>query len=457
VIVERGRARDLAAERDVRRNLFAAHRLAGHIIDLQLQSRGSLTRNDAQNLAALDAALARARAGIAELRGEERTVERMRTAADRLVDLHAMIRADLATGRQDRAASAINALAIPAMAAFRTVHVEFLSVEEKRLDARRAMTHASARRLIVATIAGVAANTLFVLLLGGALARSAVRRLGLVLENTRRLERGEELGPPLPPGDEISAVDAAFHRMCTTLNLQKRELRQANAEIESFAYSVSHDLRAPLRAVSGYAQMIEEDYGHQLEPQARRYLEAMRSEATRMGQLIDDLLRFSRVSRQSLNLQPVDVAAIAQACFDELRAQHRTRHIVFEIGALPRAEADPALIRVVLSNLFSNAVKYTAPRDPAIVRLTGTIEEGQCVFRVEDNGVGFDMRYASKLFAVFQRLHRDDEFEGTGVGLALVARVIERHGGRVSATAVPGAGATFTFTLPVAAEVRDAA
>lgn len=176
-----------------------------------------------------------------------------------------------------------------------------------------------------------------------------------------------------------------------------------------------------------------------------------------MGRLIDDLLSFSRIGRQALNVGPLDVATIAKTCMAELRTATPERRLMFEVGELPQADGDPSLIRVVLMNLLSNAVKYTAGRDVAMVSLTGGLDGGRCVFRVQDNGVGFDMRYAAKLFAVFQRLHRDDEFEGSGVGLALVDRIIQRHGGRVTAEGVIGRGATFTFTLAMAGELRDAA
>ncbi|MFP5245322.1 MAG: sensor histidine kinase [Thermoanaerobaculia bacterium] len=457
VVIDHARARDLAAERAVRRDVFAAHELAGSLTDLHVQLRGYLLNGEPGLLTSFDQRHASARLALGRLPDDSSASRRMRRAGEALLALQEQTRRHIAAGRLDQALESLRAPAIARITEFRAAHAEYNQVEEQRLVLRESTTRTSTRRVTTAAIGGVVMNLLYVLGLGGTLARSASRRLRIIVENTKRLERGEPIGPPLPPGDEISEVDRAFHRMAMTVERQKAELRQINGEVESFAYSVSHDLRAPLRAVSGYAEMIEEDHGDRLDETARRYLASMRGEAARMGQLIDDLLRFSRVSRQSLNIQTLDVAALATSCLAELRAEQPERRMAILIESLPRAEGDPSLVRVVLMNLLSNAVKYSAGRDVAVIRVTGEVDGGQCVFHVQDNGVGFDMRYAAKLFTVFQRLHRDDEFEGTGVGLALVARIVQRHGGRVSATGAVGAGATFTFTLPAAQEARDAA
>ncbi|HYK01231.1 MAG TPA: ATP-binding protein [Thermoanaerobaculia bacterium] len=457
IAVDRARARDMAAERAVRHDVFAAHVVAGSLIDLQVDARGYLLSGDSRLLERFDRTFQQSTAAVAQIGTASPASRRLREAAEACLALQRSVRREIAEGRPDRATAYAAAPAVSRMAAFRTAHVEFNAAEETRLSRRETATRASARGVTTAAIAGAIATLAFVLGIGGALARSASTRLAVILENTRRLERGAEIIPPMPEGDEIAEVDRAFHRMAATLARQKQELKQAHAEVESFAYSVSHDLRAPLRAVSGYAEMLDEDCGEQLDGTARGYVASMRSEAARMGQLIDDLLRFSRVSRQPLNLHPLDIGGIAKACMAELRAASPGRRMIFSLDELPPAAGDPALIRVVLNNLLSNAVKYTAGRDVGVIRLSGGIEGGECVFSVQDNGVGFDMRYASKLFTVFQRLHRDDEFEGTGVGLALVARIIERHGGRVTAAGAIGSGATFTFTLPRAAEVLNAA
>jgi light-regulated signal transduction histidine kinase (bacteriophytochrome) len=233
-----------------------------------------------------------------------------------------------------------------------------------------------------------------------------------------------------------------------TVRKRTEALEAANQELESFSYSVSHDLRAPLRAVDGYARMLEEDYAARLDDEGRRLLAVVRQSSVRMGRLIDDLLAFSRLGRQQPAKQLVDMTELARDVVTELRNGAAAS---VELGALPSARADRALIRQVWTNLVGNALKYSGKRADARVEIGGRQDGGESVYWVRDNGVGFDMRYADKLFGVFQRLHRVDEFDGTGVGLAIVQRVVARHGGRVWAQAKPGEGACFHFSLPVAA------
>jgi signal transduction histidine kinase len=227
------------------------------------------------------------------------------------------------------------------------------------------------------------------------------------------------------------------------------ELQAANRELDSFVYSVSHDLRAPLRALNGYTQMLEEDYGERLDAEARRLFAVVRSSSQNMMQLIEGLLNFSRFGRAPLNTLTVALDDLVRQVVEELRSASVGRRIEFVVGELGAAEADPMLLKQVLVNLIGNAVKYTRGVDPARVEIGRRAEPGEETFwYVKDNGVGFDMRYYGKLFGVFQRLHGLDEFEGTGVGLAIVQRVIARHGGRIWADAAVGRGATFCFTLP---------
>ena len=229
------------------------------------------------------------------------------------------------------------------------------------------------------------------------------------------------------------------------LRARSEQLEMANRELESFSYSVSHDLRAPLRHVDGYARMLVEDAGDRLTAEDRRYLDTITESVRRMGALIDDLLTLSRYGRKPLERRSVDMAALARDSLRDLP----TPLPDIAIGALPAAEGDPALLRHVWTNLLSNAVKYSAPRGAdARVEVDGEEVDGRVRYTVRDNGVGFDMRHAGKLFGVFQRLHGEDRFEGTGVGLAIVQRVVHRHGGDVSAQAEPERGATFTFELP---------
>jgi signal transduction histidine kinase len=225
-------------------------------------------------------------------------------------------------------------------------------------------------------------------------------------------------------------------------------LQAVNKELEAFSYSVSHDLRAPLRAVDGYARMLEEDYRERLDDEGRRLLQVVRDSANRMGRLIDDLLEFSRIGRQEPAARPVDMAALVAEVIGEVRGESRAR---IEVGELPPAHADRAMVKQVWVNLVGNALKYSGKRDAPQVQVQARTEGAETVYSVRDNGAGFDMRYAQKLFGVFQRLHRAEEFPGTGVGLAIVQRVVARHGGRVWAEGRPGEGACFFFSLPAAA------
>ncbi|MEV4509867.1 PAS domain S-box protein [Dactylosporangium sp. NPDC049525] len=228
------------------------------------------------------------------------------------------------------------------------------------------------------------------------------------------------------------------------------DLREANAELESFSYSVSHDLRAPLRAVDGFAKMLALDHGDALDEQGRRYLGRIRAGAQHMGDLIDGLLAFSRLQRQEMASLRVHVDQLVADVWDELSVERGSRDIVLTVADLPDAQGDPRLVRHVVANLVGNAVKYTRDVSPARIEIGHRVGplSGEVMYYVKDNGAGFDMRYADKLFKVFQRLHRAEDYEGTGIGLALTHRIVLRHGGQIWADAVPGEGATFYFTLP---------
>lgn len=225
------------------------------------------------------------------------------------------------------------------------------------------------------------------------------------------------------------------------------ELELANKELESFSYSVSHDLRTPLRAIDGFSQAVLEDFGPQLPDECRRYLLTIREGAQRMGLLIDDLLSFSRLSRLPLNRMEVPTDNLVRTVLDDLISQENERKIDLRIGNLPPCSGDPALLKQVWINLVSNALKYTRRREVAVLEIGSKPSSLGTIYFIRDNGTGFDMRYAGKLFGVFQRLHRAEEYEGTGVGLALVQRIIHRHGGRVWVEAEVDHGATFFFTL----------
>ncbi|HEV3299094.1 MAG TPA: PAS domain S-box protein [Planctomycetaceae bacterium] len=251
-------------------------------------------------------------------------------------------------------------------------------------------------------------------------------------------------------------------------NLEQRvsdrtgQLEAANKELDSFSYSVSHDLRAPLRAIDGFSRILLEDFSAPLASEGKVYLQKVRDNTRQMSQLIDELLKFARLSRQALTKQPVDPDKLVRRCLEEMAKEVRDRRVEIIIGTLPVCSADATLLNQVWMNLLSNALKYTRKQEHARIEIGSRTQprpaaDGQpltldsagteLVYFVKDNGAGFDMKYVGKLFGVFQRLHRAVDYEGTGVGLAIVHRIVQRHGGRIWADAIPGQGATFSFTL----------
>jgi two-component system sensor kinase len=250
---------------------------------------------------------------------------------------------------------------------------------------------------------------------------------------------------------EREAARRSIEELSVELEQQVEELQEANRELETFSYSVSHDLRAPLRAIDGFSRMLVEDYGPALDAEAQRLLGVVRQNTHKMGRLIDDLLMFSRFSRKELHFAPVNMDRLARSALDDLRQSGLDGNSQVSIGELPPAYGDADLLRQVWANLLNNALKYSRNAAAPRVTVSASANGAMAEYRVSDNGVGFDMAYAHKLFGVFQRLHGPDEFEGSGVGLATVQRIVQRHGGRIWADATPGAGATFFFTLPVRA------
>jgi signal transduction histidine kinase len=242
-------------------------------------------------------------------------------------------------------------------------------------------------------------------------------------------------------------AERAVRELNQELEHRAQELEVINKELESFSYSISHDLRSPLRALDGYSRMIEEDYIDQLDDEGKRMLAVIRSSSQSMGQLIDDLLEFSRMGRAPINAQPLQMKAMAQSTLNEITSTLDAPP-QFVIDAIPNASGDPALIRQVWINLISNAVKFSAKRADARIEIGMRNGDGEPVYFIKDNGAGFDMHYKEKLFGVFQRLHSASDFQGTGVGLAIVQRIIHRHGGKIWAEGEPDKGATFYFTLP---------
>jgi PAS domain S-box-containing protein len=280
------------------------------------------------------------------------------------------------------------------------------------------------------------------------------RDRGLRILHTRKIPVFDAAGKPrylLGISEDITDRKEA-ERQIGELNekLEQRaaELEATNKELESFSYSVSHDLRSPLRAIDGFSLMLQEDYAALLDDEGKRLLQVIQDNSRKMAELIDDLLAFSKLGRQPIKAAEVDMTALAEEAFEELRANinHVPARIV--MVQLPPARGDRALLRQVWVNLLSNALKYSGTRERALIEVTGQLNGTQTMYTVKDNGVGFDMQYYAKLFGVFQRLHSAEEFPGTGVGLAIVQRVVTRHGGRVWAEGKLNEGATFHFSLP---------
>ncbi|HUF07877.1 MAG TPA: PAS domain S-box protein, partial [Rhodothermales bacterium] len=272
--------------------------------------------------------------------------------------------------------------------------------------------------------------------------------------HTKKLPVLDETGRPkylLGISEDITErtqAEAAIRDLNRELRLHALQLAEANKELESFSYSVSHDLRAPLRHIQGYVEMLQRATDGQLSEKAQRYLRTILDAGTEMGQLIDDLLAFSRMGRTALAESCVDLGKLVDDTLRGLDMSRKDRTIVWEVSTLPQVVGDASMLKLVLVNLISNAVKYTRPRAQAHIAIGCAGEEDdQLIFYVRDNGAGFDMQYVDKLFGVFQRLHRADEFEGTGIGLATVRRIVTRHGGRVWAEGAVNQGATFYFTL----------
>lgn len=259
--------------------------------------------------------------------------------------------------------------------------------------------------------------------------------------------------PVSEKGDKIDAIAVGLNTLreeleSHTLQLKEKvdQLEAVNKELEAFSYSVSHDLRAPLRAVNGYAQMLNEDYGTKLDEEAKRIIETIKNSATIMATLIDELLAFSRLGRKELQKREVDMNQLTKATLIELN-KSITHTAKINIGKLHKVKADYGLLQQVMLNLISNAIKYSSKKEHPVVEIFSELVNNEVIFSVKDNGAGFDMRYYDKLFGVFQRLHKQREFDGVGVGLAIVQRIIAQHGGKVWAEGKVNEGAIFKFSL----------
>jgi signal transduction histidine kinase len=297
---------------------------------------------------------------------------------------------------------------------------EMRSAEERLLKIRLETAAASTRKMKAVIVLGNAVAALILSLAGFVIHRETGRR---------------------------SIAEQDLKHINQRLERSTAELSETNNELESFSYSVAHDLRAPLRQIGGYSNVLIRDYGPQLDGEARRYLEKVEAGARKMGRLVDDLLSLSKVGRQELSLQGTSLDSLLRQVIDDLVPECSEREVEWQIGGLFSAECDPGLMKQVFVNLLSNAVKYTGKRERAVIQIGHMMQNDLRVIFVRDNGVGFEMQYIGKLFGVFQRLHKARDFEGTGVGLAIVQRIIRKHGGRIWAEAELDRGATFFFTL----------
>jgi len=312
--------------------------------------------------------------------------------------------------------------------------------------------------------------TIGAVILAWFLARAMQRRISdpiLHLTDTAReisADRDYSVRAKKESSDEIGVLTDTFNQMLAEIERGKAELEervqartadlaQANEDLESFASSVAHDLRAPLRHIEAYAEIISEESGTQLSKELRAYLVRILESSKSMGTVIDDLLALSRASRTELNIQPVNFNAMIEEVLSDFREELAGREVQWRIGDLGTVRCDPGLLTRAVTNLVSNALKYTRFRDVTIIQIDKTSMKGETVFFIRDNGVGFDMKFADRLFKAFQRLDASGRFEGVGIGLLTVSRIIRRHGGRIWAEAVPDQGATFYFTLSERKEI----
>jgi signal transduction histidine kinase len=332
----------------------------------------------------------------------------------------------------------------------RTVTLDQRDLSEAFAAANRAERAAGASRLWISL-----ACLTSVMLLSLWLGRGALRSLAELTVGFLRFSKGDFNQPiPIVSRDEIGEVAQEANRMAASLERLGRErdkaeraLKLSNQELEAFSYSVAHDLRAPLRGLNGFSQALLEDLGDKLDGEAKDYLQRISAGAERMGELIDSLLALSRVSRTELRHEDVNMARLADAVVRQLRISQPDRVVDFANQVDEVAQGDPVLLRAVLENLIGNAWKFTGARPAARITFGSADQAGLLVYFVRDNGAGFDMAYADKLFAPFQRLHGTREFPGTGIGLATVQRIVNRHGGRIWAEGEVNRGATFYFTL----------
>jgi signal transduction histidine kinase len=459
---ERSRARD--ASTDLRAMSAAATVLAQSAIDQETDQRGFLITGDTAYLEQFEKAGERVDASLERLRrlsaDDPEVARHLRSAGTAMAAWrdHAA-NVEIRTREVDGVEAAADVVSTgkgtELFDQLRDDNDALQAEIETQLQAARDRSTEAYDRFVLIVSITLAAVVAMAVALAVALSRWLTRPVERLATSVGEVQAGHldhpvDISGPRELVEIGTAVEEMRKRLVAELDRSRaasEELAQANAELEAFSYSVSHDLRAPLRSIDGFSQALVEDAGDQLDEVALAHFSRIRAATQRMGALIDDLLTLSRVSRVAPVPVDVDISAVAQAVVDDLAEAHPDRVVEVDIQPGLRARADLSLVQVVFENLLGNAWKFTSQNEVAHIAVRGSGAPPGTTFTVTDDGAGFDQKYADKLFSPFQRLHTDREFPGTGIGLATVARIVRRHGGHIRADGVVGAGATMTFTL----------
>ncbi len=402
--------------------------------------------------------------------GQRLRVTRIADDASTLLGFLGELNGFMQSGKREQAVTAIKSRAGQDHAnALRQEIDTFLQRQQELDDARDAAAEERWRHEDWWLGTGAAASLLLGLGLTYAFSRGISRRLNAMVQNAQRLAEGEAPLPAVSGKDEIARVDQAFHSMATTLRRRTADLNASNRELQDFAAVASHDLQEPLRKIEAFGSRLKSKYDRVLDEQGHDYLARMLAATVRMRQLINDLLSFSRVTTKARAFVTFDLAEVAQEVVSDLEGRmHETGGRV-EVGALPTVEAEPLQMRQLLQNLIGNGLKFHREGEPPVVRIEGRLLDAsdplvegptsgprRCQIQVQDNGIGFEEVYSERIFELFQRLHGRDEYEGTGMGLAICRKIVTRHGGTISARSAPGQGTTFIVTLAVTQEENPA-
>ena len=438
------------------------------MVDAESGVRGFLLTHDVDALAPFTNATAALPGDVAHLRSltadNPAQVEHLRTLADLMAARSLTLTRVLDYTRRNPDGPLPLALLVESrtrMGAIRTELAQMQQIEDALLARRVADVRLANRRLVFVSLIAVLLGLAGGLIATRSFTAGVSRRVERLGDSAGRLAAGEALPPLVEAADEVGLLDRRMHDAARLLRRRDEQLKQqaleqavVNDELEAFSYSVSHDLRAPLRHITGFASLLKRSVADRLTETEARHLQTIVDAASRMGRLIDDLLAFSRMGRTAITSHRVSLDDTVRDALQEVQAAAADREIRWTLHPLPVVDGDPAMLRLVFVNLLSNAVKYSAGRAVADIEVgVGNGAANETAVYVRDNGAGFDMQYAHKLFGVFQRLHSADEFDGTGIGLANVQRIVHRHGGRVWANGIVDGGATFFFSLPTTGEV----